>query len=145
MKPSDPAYRRLRYLALPLLLVAAWPLVMGIRILQAPVALRQETFPSTLPTQGPYTAEELKRAESRAARLVPLDKLKEGFPREELETLAENERKMQAIQQGIWERQQGKRIEQAKKQQPVGWTLVGIGGILTILWSWAGWKLWTAR
>jgi hypothetical protein len=145
MVQSDLVYRYLRFLPLPMVLVAAWPLVMGVRILQSPAAIRNETFPSTLPTQGTYTAEELKRAESRAARLVPLDKLKEGFAREELEDLAEYERRLQAVEQGVWQRDRAKRIEQAKKRQPLGWTLVGIGGMLTILWSWAGWKLWTAR
>lgn len=145
MVQSDPAYRYIRFLALPLVLLATWPLVMGLRILQQPAAIRNQTFPSTLPTQGSYTPEELKQAESRAAGLVPLEKLKEGFAHEELIELAEANRKLRTIEQGIWQRNQAQRVEQAKKRLPIGWTLVEIGGLLIILWSWAGWKLWTAR
>jgi hypothetical protein len=145
MKHSDSAQHYLKLLTLPLLLVAIWPLVMGIRLVRQPSALRQETFPSTLPTEGPYTAEELRRAESRAKSLVPLDKLKEGFTAQELESLADDERQFRVTQRAVWERHQGQPIERANRRQPLGWGLIGLSGALMILWSWVGWRLWTAR
>ncbi|HEX2974265.1 MAG TPA: hypothetical protein VHP11_18165 [Tepidisphaeraceae bacterium] len=145
MKHSDPAQYYLKVLALPLLLIAAWPLFMGIRLVYQPNALRQEAFPSTLPTEGPYTAEELRRAESRAKSLVPLDKLKEGFTSQELESLADDERKLRILQQAAWKRHQTQQIDRATHGQPLGWGLIGLSGALMILWSWVGWRLWTAR
>ncbi len=40
--------------------------------------------------------------------------------------------------------QQQRLLAFAETQQPIGWVLIALGGGLTIMWTWIGWRLWNS-
>lgn len=115
-------------------------IVAGLRLVRQPERIRGEVFRHTLPTTGPYTGEELKRAEEQFSVFAPPERVVEGARPEELKALAEANRRMDQALEPAWQRERERRLQQALGRRPIGWMLVVFGSILLILWTYAAWR-----
>ncbi|MCY2951289.1 MAG: hypothetical protein NTU53_04835 [Planctomycetota bacterium] len=137
--------RRVSSITLPLfaalLVLALWLILQGFLILSRPTAIAAETYHPRVPLHGPYTPEELKLAESQIALFSSTTKPTTV----DLENAARSEREMELARQSVWHRRKLQLIQQATQRRPVGRVLIGLGSALLILWTFASYKLWTAR